>query len=116
MQERDYYLARPERLPRPMPDWWHQGQEAWAEFDRNWARQARQCAAGKCKEDVAYVISYRYITGRLGRVTTSERKACAAHAAAFAKKHGLELPDSAPVVESLPPVHPSLTELLGGQS
>lgn len=53
-----------------------------------------QCTAGRrCRLGPSrYRISYEYVTGRRGRVSTAERYACVEHAERFALKHGLELP------------------------
>lgn len=48
--------------------------------------------ANRCDEPAVYMTGYRYVTGRAGRVSSAERHRCERHAAAFARKHGLELP------------------------
>lgn len=47
---------------------------------------------GKCQEEAVYATEFCYVTGRRGRVSTMERKACAEHGRRFAEKHGLDLP------------------------
>ena len=47
---------------------------------------------GKCKNEALYATEFRYVTGRCGRVSTMERKACAEHGRRFAEKYGLPLP------------------------
>lgn len=52
------------------------------------------CFWPKCrKPEVVYVCSYRYVTGRAGRVSVNEKFYCEAHGRKFATKHGLEAPD-----------------------
>lgn len=51
--------------------------------------------SGKCTEKATFATSYRYVTGRAGRVSWAERYACDTHAQRFAAKHDLELPTEA---------------------
>jgi hypothetical protein len=46
----------------------------------------------KCEQPTAYIVGYKYITGRAGRTSTREQTACEAHGKAFAEKHGLTFP------------------------
>lgn len=61
----------------------------------------RACSV-RCQNPVIYVTSYRYVTGRAGRVSAAERAVCAEHGARFAQKHGLELPSTEPGPEPPP--------------
>lgn len=51
-----------------------------------------RCGAPNCQTPFTCFASYRYVTGRAGRVTRSVREYCDRHAAAFAKKNNLEAP------------------------
>lgn len=52
-----------------------------------------RCSVGKCLgEHPKYLATYRYITGRAGRASTSTRMLCDKHAIAFAAKHSVPLP------------------------
>jgi hypothetical protein len=55
-----------------------------------------KCAAGKCREQRRYVTTYKYVTGRAGRVSSAQRELCGDHAAKFCRKHGLEFPGAEP--------------------
>lgn len=74
-------------------------------------RWGRRCSARRCIEPVTHVISYRYVTGRAGRVSWAERRVCDDHAARFAKRYQVEIgPASAaaarqPADGGLPAVH-----------
>lgn len=46
-----------------------------------------------CDQEPRYVASYRYVTGRKGRVTSRVQSLCEEHGRRFAEKHGLELPE-----------------------
>jgi len=52
-----------------------------------------RCAAARCQEWAIYLGQYDYITGRAGRMGTSNRPLCRVHAEKWARKHGLELPE-----------------------
>jgi hypothetical protein len=55
-------------------------------------RWGRRCAMSpKCAAAVTTATSYRYVTGRGGRTTTSERTGCDDHAAKFAAKHSIAI-------------------------
>lgn len=58
-------------------------------------RHNQTCASGKCQTRPAWATSYKYVTGRAGRASESERKVCGEHAGTFAEKHGLALTDEA---------------------
>lgn len=49
------------------------------------------CSTGKCSAQPTHRTSYRYVTGRAGRIQTAERAVCIAHAQRFAAKHNLEI-------------------------
>lgn len=51
------------------------------------------CGGPKCGKPIAYVASYRYVTGRAGRVSTSEKFLCEDHGRKFAAKNNLDAPD-----------------------
>lgn len=54
------------------------------------------CCWPKChKPEVVYVVSYRYITGRAGRVGIREQFVCQRHGREFAAKNKLVAPDPA---------------------
>lgn len=46
----------------------------------------------RCPGKIEFEVRYNYVTGRAGRVTDRRMRRCRAHAEAFAKKHGVELP------------------------
>lgn len=50
------------------------------------------CTGPRCDEKPVFVTRYFYVTGRAGRVTDRIQYRCQAHGEAFAKKHGLEVP------------------------
>lgn len=54
------------------------------------------CSAPRCAATVEYICTYRYVTGRAGRMTTSTRAYCPTHAERFAACHGLSIPSVAP--------------------
>jgi hypothetical protein len=87
--ERAYIFSQDE--VKPMPPWWGSGEAAWKEHEEGWSRRRRRCSV-RCQNDVAYVTTYQYITGRAMRTSWADRRVCAEHAAKFAAKHGLELP------------------------
>jgi hypothetical protein len=68
--------------PERVPDWHDASREVWRPC----------CTDRKCDGRPEFIASYRYVTGKAGRVSSQRRYVCQAHAEAFAKKHGLELP------------------------
>lgn len=58
---------------------------------QQWWRWRETCSS-KCLGKKEYQISYDYITGRAGRVSTSTRYVCEKHAQQFAKRYGLPWP------------------------
>lgn len=54
-----------------------------------------RCGAPKCQHVFTCIASYAYVTGRAGRTTRARREYCESHAQAFAKKHGLVMPEAA---------------------
>ena len=48
----------------------------------------------RCETPATHMTGYRYVTGRAGRVSSSEQSRCETHAAAFAAKHGVAMPDA----------------------
>jgi hypothetical protein len=77
-------------------------------------RQACSAGGRPCAAPVAFAFSYRYITGRAGRVSWAEKWICQQHAERTAKRWGLELPTEA--VEG--PKHASeiaVEQMLGGR-
>lgn len=77
-----------------------------------YARHDWTCAAGKCKEPPTHLTTYSYVTGRAGRVSFASRRACTAHAEAFAAKHGIEITDRAPAAHAS---ETAVEQALGGQ-
>lgn len=75
----------------------------WVELDvtleQRWPEHAHDrrfryavCRATKdCLGKITHEVSYCYVTGRRGRITTAEKRVCREHAEAFAAKHGIEL-------------------------
>ncbi len=55
-----------------------------------WA--SKHCSGRRCPVLSEYVVRWKYVTGRAGRVTYAHRSYCREHAEKFVKKHGLELP------------------------
>jgi hypothetical protein len=54
------------------------------------------CSAHNCEEKPVFATRYLYVTGRAGRVTDRVQYCCRAHGEAFAKKHGLQMPELSP--------------------
>lgn len=46
-----------------------------------------ECAIGKCAEPARWLGTYRYVTGRAGRVSWARRFMCDGHAEKFRKKY-----------------------------
>jgi hypothetical protein len=46
----------------------------------------------KCGATAFYVVGYRYVTGKNGRVSTSERNACPLHATRFCLRASIPAP------------------------
>jgi hypothetical protein len=61
-----------------------------ADIDRN-DRFGVTCATSKCKTLPTHATRWDYVTGRAGRVSDTTRLVCAAHAEAFARRHGLAI-------------------------
>jgi len=54
------------------------------------ARSGRAtCGTGRCTEQATHLTTYKYVTGRAGRVSSASRHVCTAHADTFAAKHDL---------------------------
>jgi hypothetical protein len=51
------------------------------------------CSSLRCPQEPRYVASYAYVTGRRGRTTSRRLYYCEAHAARFANRHALVLPE-----------------------
>ena len=68
------------------------------------------CSAPRCHESPTHGGEYRYVTGRAGRTTRAERKLCPEHAARFAAKHSLAMPDAAEERPSSP-LHYAMQQL-----
>lgn len=47
------------------------------------------CATGRCTEQATHLTTYRYVTGRSGRVSSAARGVCPTHAEKFAAQHNL---------------------------
>lgn len=58
---------------------------------RRRAQRDGHCSTGKCRDRATHLTSYRYVTGRAGRVGSAERAVCTAHAERFAAKHEVEI-------------------------
>lgn len=71
-------------------DYWARQREFYDDDDR-WARYYA-CHTKNCSEYATHVTGYHYVTGRAGRVSSSEKHHCEAHAKRFADKYGLEMP------------------------
>lgn len=54
-------------------------------------RMKYTCASPRCSEAPRYGCAYDYVTGRSGRVSTSVRSLCLAHAQVFADRNGVQL-------------------------
>jgi hypothetical protein len=80
-------------------------------------RRYRLCTMGRRdhEQPATYLSTYNYVTGRAGRVSWARKALCDDHAAAFARKHGIDLA-SVPV-HSEGPKHASqeLVEQFFGQ-
>lgn len=64
-------------------------EECWGRMqDESWRHL---CSMGRCEVPALYRCSYRYITGRGGRVAVARKYACSEHARRFAEKHGLRI-------------------------
>ncbi len=50
------------------------------------------CSAPKCNDPMKFGVSYRYVTGRAGRIGRAEKGYCQAHGKKFAEKNGIDLP------------------------
>lgn len=59
-------------------------------------RFGQKCATGKCKGLPTHRTSWRYVTGRQGRVSRAGRDVCTSHGEKFALKHGLVIGDPRP--------------------
>lgn len=51
-----------------------------------------KCTAPKCQNKSEFVASYKYITGKAGRVSQAEKPLCREHAHKYAVKYHLTLP------------------------
>lgn len=60
-----------------------------------YARHDWSCGSRNCNEPVTHMLGYRYVTGRAGRISSAEKRACPKHAEAFAKKYEVEMPPEA---------------------
>lgn len=58
---------------------------------RQWA-----CVVPRCLRVAQYRVTYRYVTGRGGRVSQARREYCREHAALFSTRHGLTMPAEEP--------------------
>lgn len=46
---------------------------------------------GRCDLKAEYCVEYSYVTGRAGRTSYAQKKACIEHAKKFAAKHKIEI-------------------------
>ena len=77
-------------------------------------RWGRRCSARRCVEPATHVTSYRYVTGRAGRVSWAERRVCDSHAARFAQRYQVEI-GAAPAQAGPRPVDGALPALYRGE-
>lgn len=82
-----------------MSTWAHSVRLATAdEVERNERMRERYgprfytCTTRGCDEPITHFVGWRYVTGKGGRVSSTERGRCLAHAESFAKKNSLEMP------------------------
>lgn len=63
--------------------------------EQTYARLGWTCAGrangSRCPERATWTASYDYVTGKRGRVSSSDRHLCDGHAQRFAAQHDLEL-------------------------
>lgn len=78
--------------PRPRPVWNAMSDADWVASEPERQARERHCSV-RCPNEIAFVTSYRYVTGRAGRISFQERRVCHEHGARFAAKYGLVLPD-----------------------
>lgn len=55
-------------------------------------RSDHGCVAPQCRALIEFRCSYRYVTGRGGRISTARRAYCREHATRFAKRHRVAMP------------------------
>lgn len=67
-----------------------------------WDRKCRMPGRTKasCHRPTVAKTRYRYVTGRSGRVTTSDRYVCEDHAESFAEKRKVAIGDSDPYLRA----------------
>jgi hypothetical protein len=68
--------------------WGHKLVKLTDEEQRNHTRLGGKCT-GKCQEPATHSATYKFVTGRSGRVGERTIYKCTPHAEAFAAKHGL---------------------------
>lgn len=71
----------PRQIPHEYVDW----------TDKSKGTVPYRCSSRGCNEPVTHWTSYRYVTGRAGRVSSATKKTCLAHAERFATKYGIEV-------------------------
>lgn len=89
--------------------WGHEARlltEREREFKGRWG-----CVRRGCKEAPTVMVSYRYVTGGAGRVSSNHSAVCELHAKKFATQHGIEI-GPAPQEEQQSPAEQALTQLL----
>lgn len=74
--------------------WGHQIRKATAEETASWDRQRGgreggypRCSHPRCRAVPTHVSTYRYVSGKAGRVTGTERLLCDDHAVRFVARH-----------------------------
>lgn len=68
-----------------------------ARMIERYGRRYYTCGVRSCDADATHAVGWRYVTGRGGRVSSTEKQRCETHALKFAAKHGLEMPENATV-------------------
>lgn len=65
--------------------------------DAPWLDEGSLCVVRGCPHTIAFRTTYRYVTGRAGRVSRADRYICEEHARKFATKHKIEMPAAQPL-------------------
>lgn len=84
-----------------------------ADADRQGYYADLACSFPKCREITTHWTSYRYVTGRQGRVSHATKRVCEVHARRFAEKHDITISPARP---SPTATQAMVTEFLTGTS
>ena len=76
--------------------WGHAVRRITEDEAARYAKLGWACSSGKCREPTTHFTEYSYVTGRAGRTSFATRRACTAHAEAFAAKHEIQVTDAPP--------------------